>query len=171
METTRTLWLSRDGESEPTGPFTEGQILTMWNAGQITANGMVAAEGDEEWVPVVQLTERRSVPPPVPQAPKRSSFSITRVLTGVVFFFGLLLVLTIFSVSGRKDPRLERVEQEQKREALSKAWSAGLLGEKIRQFEASPRVQELKREMEAEQARELAKHKQMPKAPPPALGQ
>ncbi|WP_395753369.1 DUF4339 domain-containing protein [Prosthecobacter sp.] len=192
METPRTLWLSRDGVSEPTGPFTEGQISTMWNAGQITANGMVAAEGDGVWTPIRELAGRWTAPLP-PQGPKGGRVSIAQVVIGL----GVCMAVVLLALASSGDPRLERAEQEQKREAVKKAWTsyylqqnARNLGRQIEEYQKTPRGQELMRELEAEKAKEAAAEaarraqterafekalheipETSPMQPPPALGQ
>lgn len=125
----RTFWLSQDGESEPSGPYTVAQLVAMWKAGQITTRGMVTEEGKEAWMPILAFADQfdESLTPPA------KSFSLRRVLVA------LMLVLILVVIFGRP----VAVPQREK-----------TLGEQLREFQSSPRGQQIRAEAEAEFAAE-----------------
>jgi TM2 domain-containing membrane protein YozV len=52
-------------EGEATkGPFTLGQLRSMWSAGSITAKTMFCQEGDAQWRPLSDLVHLLESPPP-----------------------------------------------------------------------------------------------------------
>jgi hypothetical protein len=60
------------------GPYTVGQLRSMWNTGAITVNTLYAAEGYPQWLPMVNLLpqlEPPAAPPPLlsPQQTEQSS--------------------------------------------------------------------------------------------------
>lgn len=49
------FWLQRGRGMDAEGPFTVAQIVSLWQAGQITTEGMVCADGGEKWLPLAPL--------------------------------------------------------------------------------------------------------------------
>jgi hypothetical protein len=53
---------------ETKGPYTIGQLRSMWNAGTITGETLFCQEGYDQWLPLRQL-QTELEPPPVASAP------------------------------------------------------------------------------------------------------
>ena len=105
-----TFWLSHDGASAAAGPYTVAQIVNLWRMGQITTRGMVTAEGEEQWVPIRAFADRfdSSV------QPKKSGFSLRRVLLALGIFF---IIAFIFG-TGSRSPRRASDRSEELRNTL-----------------------------------------------------
>lgn len=58
-------YLQKDGAQ--TGPFTIGQLRSMWQSGSITAQSLYWFEGATEWRPLINIL--RLLEPPAPAAP------------------------------------------------------------------------------------------------------
>jgi hypothetical protein len=54
------------------GPYTIGQLRSMWQSGAVTASTLYSFEGAAEWSPLIQLREQLE-PPPVrpPRLPEQ----------------------------------------------------------------------------------------------------
>ncbi len=95
---------------ETKGPYTLGQLRSMWSAGSITSNTMHCQEGDTEWRPlsaiVRELEPPVAIPPPVAQSavssPKTSVDSGSSVRCGRVVkkieFAGLGAIVQIIGI-------------------------------------------------------------------------
>lgn len=65
-------WLSRDGVSDPEGPFSLVQLQAMFAAGHVTALSRVCREGEQLWMPVESVVSPKAIawaPPPLPFGP------------------------------------------------------------------------------------------------------
>lgn len=60
-----------EGE-ETKGPFTIGQLRSMWSTGGITAKTMYCQEGDQQWRPLGSILHLLE-PPPIPRTPAAAS--------------------------------------------------------------------------------------------------
>lgn len=58
-----TFYLDRDGQ--PDGPFTLGQLKSMWSSGAIKADSLIAEAGADQWRPVTELSAELEAPSPV----------------------------------------------------------------------------------------------------------
>jgi hypothetical protein len=142
-----TFWLCHDGESAATGPFSVGQIVTMWQQGQITTRGMVTAEGEEQWEPIMAFADRFDASLPE----KKAGFSLRRVVTALLLFFVLLFVIAMLADDGSA----RRRKSQQVREMLN-----------------SPAARSTMADLQRKAKREVARQKggaQMQSAPPAAM--
>ena len=55
--------------SEQRGPYTLGQLRSMWHSGAITGNTLYWQQGFDEWFPLSLLVEDLEPTPPVPPPP------------------------------------------------------------------------------------------------------
>lgn len=95
---TRTFWLSQDGECAPTGPYTIAQIVAMWKNGQITTRGMVTAEGEEKWEPIISVADQFDDS----LGERKSGFSLRRIVVALLLFLILIVILGV--INGAKPP-------------------------------------------------------------------
>lgn len=76
---------------QQSGPFTEGQLRSMWDLGQLTKDAVCWCEGMSDWQPVENLTKT---------AVKKSAISIQTlcILAGVGLFIlgGAVIFLLAF---------------------------------------------------------------------------
>ena len=63
-----TLWINE----EPAGPYTFGQLRSMWAAGQINATTYFREEGEEEWRQLLEICDTLESPPAKPPQLPRS---------------------------------------------------------------------------------------------------
>ena len=83
---------------ETEGPYTIGQLRSMWNSGTITGNTLYCEKGFKDWLPLETIIDRLE---PSEDVPQHNLASIQqRVLlvkatksTGVYIILGLLLGL------------------------------------------------------------------------------
>jgi TM2 domain-containing membrane protein YozV len=80
------------------GPFTIGQLRTMWGSGNITGNTLHCREGDKEWKPlrsILNELEPSQKPPPLSAIPSQPGVVVVRqsksrgVYIILALFFGL----------------------------------------------------------------------------------
>jgi hypothetical protein len=76
-----------EGE-ETKGPFTIGQLRSMWNTGSITGKTMHCQEGDESWRPLSSILDQLEPPPVVVQQPSVVMVRATKS-RGVYIILGL----------------------------------------------------------------------------------
>jgi hypothetical protein len=91
-------FIEQDGESK--GPYTIGQLRSMWNMGGITGKTMHCQEGDSEWRPLSTILEQ--LEPPTPPAGTQPSVVLAKPTKsrGVYIILGLFLACwasTIFT--------------------------------------------------------------------------
>jgi hypothetical protein len=94
---------------ETKGPFTIGQLRTMWNSGAITAETLYCQEGFADWLPlraIIREIEPPATPPPVlptppPQfyqpAPQPKKKEIGILAACLLAFVGLMVFAVIRS--------------------------------------------------------------------------
>ena len=63
-------WITIGGEQR--GPYTLGQLRSMWHSGAITGNTLYWQQGFDEWLPLSLLIEdlEPAPPPPLPSKPQ-----------------------------------------------------------------------------------------------------
>jgi len=93
------------------GPFTIGQLRSMWNSGNITGNTMHCKPGDEQWLPLsVILYHLEPTPtvtiPPVLFSQRNITYARSRKSRGVYIilgvFFGLFGIHNFYAGHYRK---------------------------------------------------------------------
>ncbi|MBM3877027.1 MAG: DUF4339 domain-containing protein [Verrucomicrobia bacterium] len=88
------------------GPFTIGQLRSMWNTGSITTKTMHCREDDAEWRPLSSILhelEPPAKPPPLAALPQQPSMVVVRpaksrgvyIILGL--FFGLIGVHNFYA--------------------------------------------------------------------------
>lgn len=136
------FWLSNDGQSDGAGPFTAAQIVAMWRLGQITTRGVIMAEGESEWMPLMQFARRFDV-----SLAEDETRSYGRRNAIALLVLVLVLIAVMVGVGERESGSRRRAVQGQS------------LGQQLRDFQNSPRGQEIKAEALAEYRQEQAEKK------------
>jgi hypothetical protein len=96
---------------ETRGPYTIGQLRTMWNTGAVTADTLYCEDGGKEWLQLKVLADEFErppemppiIPPPeksmgLPVVPRRSNTGkIALVVVGLVILGGILVLWVLGS--------------------------------------------------------------------------
>lgn len=97
-------------DDEAKGPFTIGQLRSMWRSGAITGDTLYCAEGYEEWLHLRVLAdelEEVQQPPPIPRSPpplivpnRRSTARKTLAVVSLTIFGTILVLWLLVSLAG-----------------------------------------------------------------------
>lgn len=99
---------------ETKGPYTLGQLRTMWSSGSITRETLHSQEGYSEWIPLSSIIHELEPPPPPispprPAKPQQHYHSAQGSRTPVFkIFVGLVLVIG-FIIVGLLDTRTPNI--------------------------------------------------------------
>ena len=72
------------------GPFTLSQLQSMWQRGEVTANALVAKEGDQEWTPAAGLLDSISAPHANPSGYDWTPTRVLMALLAVAAIIGIV---------------------------------------------------------------------------------
>jgi hypothetical protein len=101
-------------EDKPQGPYTIGQLRSMWSAGTLTGNTLYCHEGDESWKPLSVLAEHLEPEVP-PQTTPAAIFYQAPNKWGVSTGVGLLIISTTIFIcwvvlnSAKQDVRSQKL--------------------------------------------------------------
>jgi hypothetical protein len=93
-----------DLNGETYGPYTVGQLRSMWGSGQVTGDTLYCKEGDESWQQLrvlADMLELPSAPPPLPTTRRRQTraFLILGVI-GVALFLAVSVSVILRQQTG-----------------------------------------------------------------------
>lgn len=69
----RRFYINDNGEAK--GPYTFGQLRSMWNTGTVTGDTLYCEEGFEEWLHLRILEDELDPPPQPQQSVRQASFA------------------------------------------------------------------------------------------------
>jgi GYF domain 2 len=93
--------INQNGENF--GPYTIGQLRSMWRAGQVTGDTLYCEEGFAEWLRLGALAEVLDTPEQPPPLPRRRGFRRLVLITVIasVGFIIILILTAVLSPSGK----------------------------------------------------------------------
>jgi hypothetical protein len=92
---------------ETYGPYTIGQLRSMWSTGQVTGETLYCEEGGENWLHLrvleTDLDPPKASPPPIPSPPARRTSALRLIFVIAGLFLAALALIALVGTLGRSN--------------------------------------------------------------------